>query len=138
MRFFGRFGEFNDIKNEIRWFFQRGTKGYCDKDIWELNTWFATTFPHMLTELSEKTLSYPPGFDTFDPDDKDGGGLNSQIIPEEKFEEEFLAWKAALKEAADQFAATGGYIAGRPSEKEKRNRDKAFEFVRKYFYELWW
>lgn len=35
---------FFDIKDNIRWFFQRGRKGYCDKDIWELNTWLATTF----------------------------------------------------------------------------------------------
>ena len=130
MHFFGRFGKFKETKIEIRWFFQRGTKGYCDKDIWELNTWFATTFSRMLTELGEKTVSYPPGFGISDHGKSGDNGLNPQFIPEDKGEEEFLAWKAAIKKAAEQFAATGGYTFEIPSEEEKRNRDEAFEFVR--------
>lgn len=113
-------------------------KGYCDKDIWELNTWFATTFSCMLVELSEKTLSYPPGFGISDQEVFIGKGVNSQAIREKEDEEVFLAWKAAIKEAAEQFAATGGYTWKFPSEEQKRSRDKAFEFVRKHFYDLWW
>ncbi len=130
--------KWKNYNNEIHWFFQRGRKGYCDRDLWELNTWFATTFPKMLMELSEKTVSYPPGFGSSDHDEIDEDRLNSQSIPDDKDNEEFLAWKAAIRETAEKFEATGGYHFKGPTEEEKRNRDEAFEFVRKYFYDLWW
>lgn len=138
MSFFGRYGKFNDIKNEIHWFFQRGRKGYCDKDIWELNTWFAETFSRMLMELSEKTISYPHGFGDKDYEEIIENGINSQAVSEDRGEDEYHKWKAAIKEAAEQFAATGGYSYRAPTDEQKENRDKAFEFVRKYFYDLWW
>ncbi|SEA17059.1 hypothetical protein SAMN05216349_1066 [Oribacterium sp. KHPX15] len=136
MTLFGQFNNFDKVKNEIYWFFQRGIKGYCDKDIWELNTWFAETFSRMLMELSDKTLSYPDGFGSID--NKIQKGLNPQSISKDESNEEYIAWKSAIKKAAEQFAATGGYSYRVPTEEQIKNRDEAFEFIRNNFYDLWW
>ena len=137
---FGTFGKINEIKKEIRWFFQRGKKGYCDKDLWELNTWFATTFSNMLKEFSEMAVDYPPGFPDFDVNTAPEG----QIMPhnicdseERENNKQYLAWKAAIKETADLFADTGGYWIDIPSEKAKMSCNKAFEFLKKNFFDLW-
>ncbi len=139
MYFFGRYGKLNDIKHEIRWFFQRGRKGYSDRDLWELDTWFATTFSRMLMEFSEKTDSYPPGFGAPDQDKYIDKSVSSQAIAlDEDGDKYLLAWKFAVKEAAEQFASSVDYSYKTPTEELKENRDKAFEFIRKYFYNLWW
>lgn len=35
MSFLGRFGKFEEICNSVKFFFQRGKKGYCDADLFE-------------------------------------------------------------------------------------------------------
>ncbi len=140
MSLFGRFGKLYTFRNEIKWFFQRGIKGYCEKDLWELNNWFATTFSRMLKEFGEDTLDYPPGFPDLPATNLPEGSLNSNIIGASVVEEDFnkfLAWKVAIKEAANQFAATKNDCAFTPSLEAKASCNRAFEFLRKYYFDLW-
>lgn len=46
---------FYDIKNA----WQRANKGYCDKDLWNIDNWFLNIIPKMLTEFQKKTDGYP-------------------------------------------------------------------------------
>ena len=39
------------LPKEIKWFFQRGFKGYCDKDVWAIDIWFGNTIIPMLEQL---------------------------------------------------------------------------------------
>lgn len=51
----------------IKWAYQRITKGYCDRDVWDIQGWFLNTIPYMLKDLKNTTHSYPIGFN--DPDE---------------------------------------------------------------------
>lgn len=43
----------------IKYAWQRATKGYCTQDTWDIDVWFLKTMPSMLYELAEKGNSYP-------------------------------------------------------------------------------
>ena len=38
---------------------QRACKGYSDYDLWDIDNWFLTVIPDMLTEFNEKTMATP-------------------------------------------------------------------------------
>ena len=44
---------FKYLPKEIKWFFQRGFKGYCDRDVWDIDSWFERNIIPMLKELKE-------------------------------------------------------------------------------------
>lgn len=41
---------------------QRATRGYADRDTWDLDTWFLQVIPAMLKQLSQNSNGYPYGF----------------------------------------------------------------------------
>ncbi|SEQ39644.1 hypothetical protein SAMN02910369_01686 [Lachnospiraceae bacterium NE2001] len=96
MSLFGNYGKMPGLFQEVKCFFQRGKKGYCDKDIWELNTWMTTTFAQMLREFREKAYDYPPGFSDNDEHEIPAGIIASHvlgnIVSEEDYKE-YLDWK---------------------------------------------
>lgn len=47
------FDKIHDFYREIKFFFQRGIKGYCDKDLWSIDYWFIKTIIPMLEEFNE-------------------------------------------------------------------------------------
>lgn len=47
------------IFRNIKSFFQRGTKGYCDEDLWEIDSWFLKIMPKILEEFKKKTMGWP-------------------------------------------------------------------------------
>ena len=50
---------FRDIKNKIRFKYQKVKKGYCDYDLYDMDYWFIKTFPKMLGEFAKNTIGYP-------------------------------------------------------------------------------
>ena len=52
-----RFFDFlRDIPKEIEWFFQRGIRGYSDRDVWDVSNWFENTAIPMLEQLQKTNL----------------------------------------------------------------------------------
>ena len=61
---------FNKVKNSIRntifnikCYFQRAKKGYCEKDLYDIDGWFLSIMPKMLRELKTKCSYVPLGDD---------------------------------------------------------------------------
>ena len=55
-----RFFDFlRDIPKEIEWFFQRGIRGYSDRDVWDVSNWFENTAIPMLEQLQKTKHGYP-------------------------------------------------------------------------------
>ncbi len=105
-----------------------------------MNNWFATTFSCMLNKFAEKGLDYPQGFLNSSSEDLAEGCLQPHVIGssvDEDDYQEYLAWKEAIKETAKQFADTKNDCGWSPSLKAQNSRDKAFEFIRKYYFDLW-
>lgn len=56
-------------RNPIKWLqrfgrqwkhaYQRATKGYCDADLFSINSWFLWTMPNMLDEMANRLHGYP-------------------------------------------------------------------------------
>ena len=51
---------------DLKWAWQRATKGYCFRDLWNINDWFIELIPRMLMEFKERNYSYPENFKTPD------------------------------------------------------------------------
>lgn len=52
------------IKNlirEIKYFIQRGKRGYSDEDIWNLDSYLMEWLPKALRQLAEHHIGYPTG-----------------------------------------------------------------------------
>lgn len=54
---------------DIKYCYQRITKGYCDRDVWNMFSWFLSVVPSMLEELKETTHGAPAVL---------AGGIDSQ------------------------------------------------------------
>ena len=122
-----------DIKNQFKWFIQRGKRGYSDMDLWEIDTWFSTVFADMLRDFSKNARDYPPSLNGSDPNVI----FSSHAIPEEKNSKELLAWKAEINRMADLFESTRHSCGSTATPDKIQCRDEALEMLRKYYFDLW-
>lgn len=53
--FLRKFNWFRKLHN----FYQRGKKGYCNEDLWDLYDWFTGIFPKMLEDFMKQSQGYP-------------------------------------------------------------------------------
>jgi len=49
-----------DVPRKIKWFWQRGTRGYADCDWWDLDSYLARWLPKALKEFRTKRISSHP------------------------------------------------------------------------------
>ena len=97
---------------KLKKFYQRGKKGYCDEDLWDLYDWFTKLFPKMLDEFLINTNGFPCGMCPTDVTDKDLWYKDQQRKWE--YEVKKLIWD--LREANDETCS------------EKKNIDYDFKF----------
>lgn len=45
---------------------QRATRGFADRDIWDMSAWFLQVFPAMLKQLSQSTNGHPINFNSYE------------------------------------------------------------------------
>lgn len=45
---------------------QRATKGYANRDVWNMDTWFLQVFPAMLKQLSQESHGHPISFNSYE------------------------------------------------------------------------
>lgn len=45
---------------------QRATKGYANRDVWNMDTWFLQVFPTMLKQLSQESHGHPISFNNYE------------------------------------------------------------------------
>ncbi len=72
----------------IKWFFQRGIRGYADCDLWSFNDYLCRIIPPALRKLA-----------------KDGMGCPSEFFDEERNNDECHRWNEALETMAQGFEA---------------------------------
>ena len=129
-RLFGKWGLISRGCQNIKFFIQRGRKGYCDKDLWEMNTWFAQTVSRMMKEFSRVNMSYPEESDTICP------GYN-EMSDEEKYQ----SFTKLTYHIGTLLEKSGGYIhvwEYKEEPERTRAKDMAFDLMRDNFFDLWW
>ena len=47
------------LKEKRKYIRQRSKKGYCDKDVWNIDMWFLHIMPRMLEELKKQHMGWP-------------------------------------------------------------------------------
>ena len=131
-RIFGRWGMLHEVGQNIIFFIQRGRKGYCDKDLWEINTWFSQTVSRMMKEYSKVNISYPEHSDSICK------GYNDMTD-----EEKYRAWTSLTYHIGKLLGEAKGYVGLLEETEEERkkriySKNRAFELIRDNFYDLWW
>lgn len=105
-------GVFKDLK----WAWQRATKGYSDYDRYDIDFWFLKTIVPMLREFNEKTYSHP-----------------YNMTPEE--------WHDIIEEMAQHFEQadklSDDYLTGQDWEKAEEELHKGMTMFEKYLFNLW-
>ena len=53
-----------NIPKRIKFFYQRGKRGYSDQDVWNMDWWFFSVVIPMLKQLRDTKQGYPSEFKT--------------------------------------------------------------------------
>lgn len=55
-----------DLLKEIKYFYQRGKRGYSDRDLWSLDCYLSSWLPDALYDLSMRVHGHPADIKTYD------------------------------------------------------------------------
>lgn len=133
-----------NIPREIKWFFQRGTRGYSDKDVWSIDIWFKSIIIPMLEQLKETKQGHP-----IDMTEEEWNlTLNNMInyfkectdfycSEKNEYEDEYMSRIMSANEY-DKLLADKWLKREEEIDKYKNEmKNKAFELFSKHFYSLW-
>lgn len=154
---------FRQIHNKIKWAYQRVTRGWCDRDLWNLDCWFMDTVVPMLKAF-KKNKSGHPGWMTAERWDyilsemithfenyDESNPINHNDKWEKYFEimtkdyeneddlSKFLAMVNTNECTEEQKKAKVAWLVKENTIKNFREREKrqAFELLCEYFEYLW-
>ncbi len=114
--FSGRLGEIFSIPKRIKWFIQRGTRGYADCDTWSLDSYIAGWLPSALRQFADEAFSHPIG------------------TPMGK-------WKKTLRDIATNLEKAHDYLdlaKDYSPKKATKAKNKALTLLKKHWFDLWW
>lgn len=115
----------------VKYFWQRGKRGYSDLDWYDIDLWFIRTMPRLLREILEKGNSYPEGFGDVQTIEDWRGILREMIYYLENMNEDKVSAELAIEET-DIIE-----IAKRTEEIIEFNKEHFFILFGKYFWCLW-
>ena len=116
----------SDLWQDVRWFFQRGSRGWADCDWWMLNDYLIEWLPDALREMAEKNH-----------------GCTNELFDHSREGDECWRWTEILIKMAEGFEAQGVLLDDfgdltevRRDELEEKWREGSELFI-KYFPALW-
>ena len=121
-RFENPIEKFKRYSRNLKYIRERAKYGFCERDVWEVDTWFINTIPSMLRHLRDTTQSYPNEL----ADDNQVHSINDEP------DEGFIKWQAILTEMIDLFEK-----AKEKGPKRDEYKDQAFILFSKWFFDLW-
>lgn len=151
---------FHRIKNfltnmpkRIKFFYQRGKRGYSDQDVWSMDWWFFSVVIPMLKQLRDTKQGYPSEFKTPEEWDREldtmihyfteatEEGCSEKNEYEEQynkrwwdsFYEKSMAYVIDDSELRDKYLQRSYEI----DEYREDMKNKGFEMFSKYFWNLW-
>lgn len=122
-----RWRDIVSVPKRIKWFWQRGTRGFSDRDSWDVHSWLAEIIPGAIARMREYDNSYP-----------------SIFIKKGKTHDQAKGdWHNVLKEIEDGFKAwqeIDGIGHDLPTDENIQRRkkfDRGMKLLHKYFDCLW-
>lgn len=113
-----------DFFRGIKWFIQRGRRGYSDRDLWGFSSYLSEMLVQALTQLNETKMGYPADIKT--------SGQWTDII------DEMIEGFRAVKDNEEIFFTdkTNQQIEEEIAENNRRI-DRGMYYFKKYFQNLW-
>ena len=151
---------FHRIKNfltnmpkRIKFFYQRGKRGYSDQDVWSMDWWFFSVVIPMLKQLRDTKQGYPSKFKTPEEWDRELDTMIHYFIEateegcseKNEYEEQYnKRWwdsfdKKGMAYVIDDSELRDKYLQRSYEIDEYREdmKNKGFEMFSKYFWDLW-
>jgi hypothetical protein len=133
-----------ELPAEIKWFIQRGRKGYSERDVWSLDYYIATWLPKALRELKRSGRKYG-GTPTYFAYDLFGKKKHYKDLTEDQWKVADKAWMKTLDKMIEGFEAWNKLDEVRLDKNydkkmkalEKKRTEGMSLFV-KWFGGLWW
>lgn len=116
---------------------QRATKGYSDRDIWNLDMYYTDLFHATLNRLADTSNGYP-GIEPWETSEKWEEYLrkmaflfkDSYVDPEDRDSERY----EEVYSKPDEYRAFMDEL----TKLQLKEKDEAFDMLNKSFYHLWW
>jgi len=128
-----------DRPQKIKWFFQRGFRGYADCDVWDFDDYLTDVISNGLKHLKENQHGIPTSIWTkyIKLDDLKTADRETKEIAADK------EWKIILNQIIEGFDAARVLIdySCELDEKERKEieqiRQRGFDLFKEYFFNLW-
>lgn len=120
-----------EIKYNIKYFWQRGKRGYSDLDVYSIDLWFVRIMSQMLRHFKTLRHTYPEGQGTVETMEDWQKVLSEMIACLENMDEDKVI--AELEQ-------TDSDVLGNTEKAERileDNKNRFFELFKEYFYCLW-
>lgn len=140
--------KFQNWKDKVKEFFERGKKGYATVDIWNIDTWFLDTIIPMLKHFRKYHAGFPQ-----DMENEEWEKILDEMIYcfenstldsiERKCNLEWEEYQKTTKDKSKTDKEIRQYREkwiNKEKEEAKKaieNKDRGFELFSKYFYDLW-
>lgn len=142
-----------NIPKRIKFFYQRGKRGYSDQDVWSMDWWFFSVVIPMLKQLRDTKQGYPSKFKTPEEWDRELDTMIHYFIEateegcseKNEYEEQYnKRWwdsfdKKGMAYVIDDSELRDKYLQRSYEIDEYREdmKNKGFEMFSKYFWNLW-
>lgn len=135
-----------ELGHNLKYGWQRMTRGYADCDWWDMDQWIIHVFPFMLRDIANKGYAYPGG-EPFETPEKWKEWLNNTADDIEKLSEEYCEsqneyhneWMDSIysherdSEIRKKYVARFEELTNESQERAK----KVFSEIGEHFYSLW-
>lgn len=112
------------LKDTVLYSCQRIRYGFCDADLWEIDSWFVNIMPAMLQRFKETRVSSPD--------------FENRLITDAEYDQEIIKnWDGILDRMIVLLGEMRGEDRHSLSVKQIESKDEFFELFSKYFYDLW-
>lgn len=102
-----------DIPREVKWFIQRGKRGWSERDVWSVDSYLNKVIPEMLVELAKTTHGVP-----------------SKYMKHEK-------WCNLLRGQASMYYLLQVQVDNWDFKNARKTLKKIHKFMDKYYFNLW-
>ena len=151
---------FEDAWLNLKAAWQRATRGWADRDTWNLDSYLLEILPEMIDYLREHTHGYPGEYNGFPtPESWDNylreeiiiplqNAREEQVVQKNEYEEELFSYPMEFVKEENNFTpihfTEPEELRKKWCEREKeisewrqKELEKAFTAMAKYFYHLW-
>lgn len=117
---------------KVKWFIQRGTRGWADCDVWSIDWFLTDIIPEMIDQLKETTQG--PPISCYNKNDFDD--IGNPIKGSDKKAQK--KWFKILDEISEGFRLTRkSQNYEKLTKKEEQKINRAFKLFKDYYYSFW-